>query len=326
MRHFTSVLGLLTTLMSGLAIADPGMSNDESSDLRPAAPHLHPIRDYRFEAGERGRVTPQRAGATPTPAPNAVAASAAMNFYGGPVLTRPSVRVVYAGGQWRNATFAADKITGIDAFFRGYAGSSYARSADEYIGSNGEVTAAMTYQGHDATPQSASLDGTNLNSVAAAACSEVAKGSFQLDTSGNQIILLFSDKKRPSNINYCGYHGATSCLQQRVQYAFLWNADGDWGCNAEDSTTGHSQGLAALVNITAHEMHEIRTDPTLRSWFDSQGNEVGDKCAWTFPSKPAALSNGTLWKVQNEWSNAAYMAGTGAYNLGNQKGCVSSGL
>jgi hypothetical protein len=306
-------------------MADPGNSNDESSDLRPAAPHLHPIRGYRFEADERGRVTPHGEAGTPTPAPKVLAASGAMNFYGGPVLTHPSVRVLYSGIQWKNSTFVADKIAGIDAFFKGYAGSSYAKSADEYIGSNGEVTAALTYQGHDATPQSASLDGTNLNSVVAAACSEVTNGRFPLDTSGNQIIILFSDKKRPSNINYCGYHGATSCLQQRVQYAFLWNADGDPGCNAQDTTTGHSQGLAALINITAHEVHEMRTDPTLRSWFDSQGNEVGDKCAWTFASKPAALSNGTHWKVQNEWSNAAYMAGTGSINLSDQKGCVNSG-
>ena len=35
------------------------------------------------------------------------------------------------------------------------------------------------------------------------------------------------------------------------------------------------------------------------------------------------FSNGTQWKIQGEWSNAAYTAGTGYPNSSGQKGCLS---
>jgi len=33
--------------------------------------------------------------------------------------------------------------------------------------------------------------------------------------------------------------------------------------------------------------------------------------------------DGTPWKVQGEWSNAAYKAGTGYPNSAGQRGCLS---
>ncbi len=35
-----------------------------------------------------------------------------------------------------------------------------------------------------------------------------------------------------------------------------------------------------------------------------------------------AFSNGSTWKLQGEWSNAAYTAGTGYRNSSNQPGCL----
>jgi hypothetical protein len=46
-----------------------------------------------------------------------------------------------------------------------------------------------------------------------------------------------------------------------VQFAFFFNLDGDPGCDPADTQTGHSQGLAALANVTAHEISEARSDP-----------------------------------------------------------------
>ena len=34
-----------------------------------------------------------------------------------------------------------------------------------------------------------------------------------------------------------------------------------------------------------------------------QGSEIGDKCAWLFTG-PVTLSNGSVWQLQEEWSNA----------------------
>ena len=35
------------------------------------------------------------------------------------------------------------------------------------------------------------------------------------------------------------------------------------------------------------------------------------------------ITNGTVWKLQGEWSNAAYNAGTGYPNSSGQRGCRS---
>jgi len=69
-----------------------------------------------------------------------------------------------------------------------------------------------------------------------------------------------------------------------VEFAFFFfKLDGDAGCDPQDMQTTYSQGLAALANVSAHELSEARTDPaTPGAWYDSQGQENGDKCARTF--------------------------------------------
>jgi hypothetical protein len=66
---------------------------------------------------------------------------------------------------------------------------------------------------------------------------------------------------------------------------------------------------------TGHELSEARTDPpTPGAWYDSSGSENGDKWAWKFNVPPLTFTNGSQWKIQSEWSNAAYTAGTGYPN------------
>ena len=79
-----------------------------------------------------------------------------------------------------------------------------------------------------------------------------------------------------------------------------------------------------MVSIIAHELEETTTDPDVSAgWFDSKGAENADKCAWTFGAPLVTFSNNTKWKIQGEWSNAAYTAGTGYPNSSGQKGCLA---
>ena len=247
--------------------------------------------------------------------------SAAVVYGGGPILANIAVRVVPAGPNWSQPKFVADKFTGLDAFFEGYAASRYAATADEYTGSNGTVGSALAYQGR-AAPLATSVDGRQMTQVLAAACNEAASGHFQMRTDGTQLVIVYSDMGRPATSNFCGYHTAASCLGQTVEIAFLWNLDGDGGCSPQDSSTGHSAGLAALSNVTAHELAETRTDPEINAWIDAAGNEIGDKCAWTFAHGSVPFKNGTKWKLQGEWSNEAAAAGTGHANGSGPRGCI----
>src|SRR5207302_4043520 len=69
-----------------------------------------------------------------------------MTFHGGTVLTTTTTQTIFWGTSW--ATNAGDKITGMDSWYEGFGGSNYAKTSDEYTGSNGQVLATVSYGGH----------------------------------------------------------------------------------------------------------------------------------------------------------------------------------
>jgi len=241
-----------------------------------------------------------------------------MTFHGGKIMKSATTQAIFWGPSWANPGFAGDKITGLDLWYQGHDNSDYAKTSDEYTGTNGQVGPRTSHLGHLIDTSTAS--GGNRTSVILA---EVCKMVSSPDSQGNGYYAVYSDVKR-GGAQYCAYHSAGTCNGMPVQFAFFFNLDGDSGCDPQDSSGKHSQGLAALANVSAHELAEARTDPASPgAWYDSQGAENGDKCAWTFGAPLVSFSNGSQWKLQGEWSNAAYTAGKGYPNSAGQKGCLS---
>jgi hypothetical protein len=146
------------------------------------------------------------------------------------------------------------------------------------------------------------------------------------DSNGTGYYPVYTDVPR-GHARYCAWHsygtvttpGGSTVL---VQFAFFFSLDGDPGCDPQSTIPSESQGLAALANVSAHELSEARTDPTAGGWYDSSGQENGDKCAWTFNVPYVTFSNKTQWKLQGEWSNNAYNTNTGYPNALGQDGCL----
>jgi hypothetical protein len=242
-----------------------------------------------------------------------------MTYHGGKIMPTAVTKAIFWGASW--ATSPGDKVTGIDSFYTGFSGSNYATTSDEYTGSNGQVGPTTTYQGH-VVDTSAASGGNNTSKILAEVSKEVTTGNLVLDRSGNGYYPVYTDLPR-GNAGYCAWHSAGTINGVVVQFAFFWKLDGDAGCDPGDTSGLHSQGLAALANVSGHELSEARTDPASPgAWYDGSGAENGDKCAWTFGAPLAAFSNGSSWKVQGEWSNAAFLAGTGYANSSGQKGCL----
>jgi len=124
---------------------------------------------------------------------------------------------------------------------------------------------------------------------------------------------VYSDQPRGS-AGYCAWHSSGTINGKQVEFGFFFNLDGDPGCDPQDNFTGHEQGLAALANVSGHEISEARTDPRNGGWYDASGDENADKCAWTFSGTVAV--GGQSWKIQGNWSNAAASARTGYANVG----------
>ena len=240
-----------------------------------------------------------------------------MTYHGGKIMTTANTTAIFWGPSWASATFAGDKVGGLDSWYTGFSKSHYAATSDEYTGSNGQVGATTTYHGHLVDTSTAS--GGNSPSAILA---EVAHMITNPDPSGNGYYPVYTDLPR-GHSSYCAWHSAGTVNGIPVQFAFFWSLDGDPGCDPQDTATTHSEGLAALANVSGHELSEARSDPASPgAWYDASGSENGDKCAWTFNVPSVSFPNGTSWKIQGEWSNAAYNAGTGYPNLSGQSGCL----
>jgi hypothetical protein len=232
-------------------------------------------------------------------------------FHNGAIMTSAAVQAIFWGTSWSNPTFAGDKISGLASFYSGVGGSNYIGTNTEYTGTNGQVTTSVT-NGTAVTDlnSAGSRDpGTTgvLAEVARTIAHPVANGYYP----------VYTDIPRGS-AGYCAWHSYGTINGTPVQFGFFFNLDGDSGCDPASTVSGHSQGLAALANVSGHELSEALTDPRNGGWYDRQGAENADKCAWTFNGNET-LSNGSTWKIQGNWSNAAYGANTG-YTRG---GCIN---
>ena len=235
-----------------------------------------------------------------------------MTYHGGVIMTSTVSQAIFWGPSWTNP---GDKITGLDSWYSGFSNSNYAKTSDEYTGSNGQVGPVVTHNGH-LVDLSTAANGSSTSAIVAEVCKEIT------NPVSNGYYPVYVDVKR-GHAGYCAYHTYGSCQGVTVQVAFFFNLDGDAGCDPVDTSGLHSQGLAALANVSGHELSEARTDPANPgAWYDKRGQENGDKCSWTFNVPLVSFSNGTQWKIQGEWSNNAYNAGTGYPNSSGQKGCL----
>ncbi len=303
---FLAALVLAPLTLGACVELDDSATVDETSTAQAATGELdmHGAPEHLF----KGRGEASRGGGGGSPL---------MTNHGGTVLPTSKVQAIFWGSAWVNDQGFKDKITGLDTFFAGYGGSAYARASTEYDGTNGFVTATVTPIPHvvdsSSEPPSKAL---TTNSAVAKACAVAGQNPDPA-----AVYFLFTSTGA-GHVSYCAWHSWGTCSNGNpIQVAYMPNIDGDPGCDPGDTSTGHSQGLAAVANVTAHELAEAITDPRGAGWFDSAGQENGDKCAWAFNGL-VTLTGGSQWKLQGEWSNAAYNAGTGFANRSGQKGCL----
>jgi hypothetical protein len=239
-----------------------------------------------------------------------------MTNHGGPVLPASKVLAIFWGSSWNSNP--GDKISGLTTFFQGFGGSKFAGTNTEYSGSNGKVTTSTTFLGTriDATSEPPARKALTTSQAVAEACA----------VSGNNpdpaAVYFIYTSTTAGHVSYCAWHSWGNCSNGApIQVAYMPNIDGIAGCDPGNNL-GHSQGLAALANVTAHELSEAITDPRGNAWYDASGAENADKCAWVFPST-VTLANGSTWQAQGNWSNARYTAGTGYANNSGQRGCIN---
>jgi hypothetical protein len=291
-----------------------GNSQTEYLQVQSGPPMLgiHWARDFQPNA-RANEAAKEAKPARPQSSPN-------MTYHGGVIMTTSNVTPIFWGTSWPG--YSGDKISGMDMWYAGFGNSNYAKTSDEYSDSTGNKVGPTLTAATHIVDGTASTGGGNTSTILNEVCSALSKHGIQPDPTGNGYYPVYTDTPR-GPARYCAWHSVGTCSGVRVQFAYFFKLDGDAGCDPQDNTTGHSQGLAAIANVSGHELSEARTDPASPgAWYDGQGAENGDKCAWTFNVPSVPFSNGTIWKIQGEWSNAAYSSGTGYPNNSGQKGCL----
>ncbi|HZU68877.1 MAG TPA: hypothetical protein VFA09_16500 [Ktedonobacteraceae bacterium] len=103
---------------------------------------------------------------------------------------------------------------------------------------------------------------------------------------------------------FCAYHGFFG--SNTIYAAMPYTGTDPSGCGVRVSPNKDFDA-DSTINVTSHEQNEAATDPLLNAWYDSSGEEIGDKCAWNFgPTKSYGGDvklNGHPYEVQKEWDN-----------------------
>ncbi len=236
-------------------------------------------------------------------------------YHGGPVMTsQTEVFPIFWGTSW--PSYVGDKISGINGFYSNVGATSYLGTNSEYNDSTNKFVSTAVHENTVKIDGSAAVSRAPQTSDILA---EVAR--MYPNPTPNAYYPVYIDQPR-GHAGYCAWHSSGTINGTTVQFAFFFKLDGDAGCDP-DSPTSQSEGLAALGNVSGHELSEMLTDPQLNAWYDSKGAENSDKCAWTFGSKLVSL-NRSSWKIQGNWSNHAYDTNKGYTDSssGFVRGCI----
>lgn len=300
-----SIAFVFATMVCALGVATNGAQDPQDDHGRQEPPDAK-VHHARGEAGGHKGGSPL------------------LVYHGGPVMTNGAhVEPIFWGTSWNDAQFLGDKETGLQSFYSGMNGSTYEATNTEYTQADGthvgaRVELGSTHFDFSAVPRRI---GNNTSPILAEVCSVIS------NPQADGYYPVYVDAPR-GHAGFCAWHSAGTCASggPTIQFAFFFNLDGDPGCDPQDGSGHHSQGLAAVANVSGHELSETLTDQHLNAWTDASGAENSDKCAWSFGTPTLTFSNGSLWKVQGNWSNAAFQDPNRGYsNSSGQKGCLDGG-
>jgi hypothetical protein len=148
------------------------------------------------------------------------------------------------------------------------------------------------------------------------------------DLANSQIVVAQPQKYNDAGfnaLNYCAWHDFTTPISYPgvtpgmafVNMPYILNAGGS--CGKDFVNPAPAGDVDGVTIVLGHEIAETQTDPGAESsagqvayggWFDYQGWEIGDKCAWVGDGLqvPGAAFNmigndGRGYPVQTLWSN-----------------------
>ena len=126
-----------------------------------------------------------------------------MTYHGGKIMTDRVSKAIFWGPSWTNASFAGDKITGLDDWYTGHSGSNYAKTRR----TSTPAATARSASADDRTRGTSSTrrrraGGNNTSAILAEVCKQTSPRRIP---TGNGYYPVYTDVKR-GNAGYCAWH------------------------------------------------------------------------------------------------------------------------
>lgn len=275
-KYSCAAATLAALMCAGAALAQPEvMTGPPQIIIHKTNPHNEAAAP---PAGSTGTITPD------------------ITYHGGPVMGAPKAYLIWYGN-W-NQSNGSDNPAGqaiVNDFLFGLNGSPYYVTNQSYAG----VSGGFSVGGSDTDNYS---QGSRLsdNRVAAIVSNAINSGRLPKDSNGIYFVLTSSDVSENSGFcsRYCGWHTYGTLSGTNIKYAFVGNANRCLsGCAIQTNSPNGNAGVDGMVSVIAHELEETNTDPNLNAWFDSNGAEDADKCAWTFGQTLMQTSTGAYYNM-----------------------------
>jgi hypothetical protein len=227
-----------------------------------------------------------------------------ITYHGGSVMGTPNVYLIWYGN-WKQSngsdTPAGQQI--IRDFLYGLSGSNYYLTNASYGTPSGRF--ALNGERTDNYSQGTRLSDSKVQAIVTHAISS----GLPKDTNGIYFVLTSSDVAETSGFcsKYCGWHTDGTISGSDIKYAFVGNSYRCLNaCAVQTVGPNGNAGVDGMVSVMAHELEESNTDPDLNAWFDSNGSEDADKCAWTFGSKQQQAPNGAFFNMTLPTASGGY--------------------
>jgi len=229
-------------------------------------------------------------------------------YHNGPAIKQAKVVPIFwgAAATWGTSTTPNPLAQHIIDFFAQFGTSPQYNVITQYYDNGGSIrlsTLTTTYVIDNSTPP------TNVTD--AAVQGEVVKIVGQIGADAATVYEVFlpptsyasygsANSCGGPSLKFCAYHANFTASGRDLKYASMpYPSCG--GCRWSGWTDAQN-----FDHFSSHETREAVTDPDGTAWYDRQGYEADDKCAW---SPSPFLTNG--FGYQYEWSNL-------------QGGCVTS--
>jgi hypothetical protein len=298
-------LTILAALISGTTLAMAGgVRPDDSHKWRPTGKGAPEIDDALEAAGVAGQAGPN----------NFAPTGFGIKYHNGPVMTNATGNKVYViwYGNWAGNT----ATTIIPDFLNNLGGSPYFNINTTYSNAaNAHVVNALTLGGQTsvAYPNGTALSDANIQTIVT---NSISSGALPKDANAIYMVLTSKDVNETSGFctQYCGWHTHATILGTDIKFSFVGDAARCIsGCAAQAVGPNGNAGADGMISVIAHEIEEAVTDPDLNAWYDTAGNENGDKCAWNFGTTSTLASgakyNQTMgtrnYLIQQNWVNVA---------------------